>query len=304
MRPKAEEESTVATSSEVEELKKLVGAFVAELDTATMPYANEALLGSTTLTEMSDADRAAGKPGLALGSPFGGEPFIVLNAGRSTELRWEATDLKRSGQYLASAEKIIESFRLDGHYDLVNLRNLWKTTLCGGDARNAVALIRKAVSTYERSNIARQYEQLPYPPHDDLADVLGALQTEQSCKSRLRDFSGNAEYVLPRPYQAIMADLQGVNTPRQTAAPQPQSQKSSGGCYIATAAYGSYDAPEVMVLRKFRDERLQKTRLGRAFIAFYYAISPALARQLPKYRMTNAWVKRRLDYLVDRLQAR
>ena len=292
------------SGGEVEELKRLVGAFIAELDTPTMPYANEALLGSTTLTEMSDADRAAGKPGLALGSPFGGEPLMVLNAGRSTELRWEATDLKRSGQYLASAEKIIESFRLDGHYDLVNLRNLWKTTLCGGDARGAVALIRKAVSTYESSDVARRYEQLPYPPHDDLTDVLGALQTEQSCKSRLRDFSGNAEYVLPRPYQAIVADLQGGNASRQAATSQPESQKSSGGCYIATAAYGSYDAPEVLVLREFRDERLRETRFGRTFIAVYYAISPALARQLPKYRKTNAWVKRRLDSFVARLQTR
>lgn len=293
-----------SSNGEVEELKKLVGAFIAELGTPTMPYANEALLGSTTLTEMSDADRAAGKPGIALGSPFGGEPLSVLNAGRPTELRWEATDLKRSGRYLASAEKIIESFRVDGHYDLVNLRNLWKTTLCGGDARGAVALIRKAVSTYEGSDIARRHEQLPYPPHDDLADVLGALQTEQSCTSRLRDFSGNAGYVLPRSYQAIIADLQGGNTPRQPATSQPEAQKSSGGCYIATAAYGSYDAPEVMVLRKFRDERLQVTRFGRVFVALYYGISPALARQLPKYRKTNAWVKRRLDSLVDRLQAR
>jgi hypothetical protein len=35
-------------------------------------------------------------------------------------------------------------------------------------------------------------------------------------------------------------------------------------CYIATAVYGDYNAPEVIVLRKFRDERLSKSFLGRA----------------------------------------
>lgn len=295
----------MATSDEqVEGLKRLISAFVAELDTPTMPYVNEGLLGTVTLTEMSDADKAAGRPGVAIGSPFGGEPLSVLNAGRSTELRWEATDLKRSGQYLASATKTIESFRLDGHYDLVNLRNLWKTTLCGGDARGAVALIRKAVATYENNEIARRYEQLPYPPHDDLADVLGALQTEQSCRSRLRDFSGNPAYVMPRSYQAMKADLQGSATSRPPSMQQPESQKSSGGCYVATAVYGSYDAPEVLVLRKFRDERLRQTLLGRVFIDVYYAVSPPLARHLPRYRSLSAWIRRRLDSLVDHLQTK
>lgn len=291
-----------SSSLQIEELKSLISGFVAELGTPTMPYVNEGLLATDTLTEMSDADRAAGKSGLAIGSPSGGEPLAVLNAGRSTELRWEATDLKRSGQYLASAEKIIESFRLDGHFDLVNLRNLWKTTLCGGDARGAVALIREAVSTYERYEIARRYEQLPYPPHDDLTDVLEALQTEQSCESRLRDFSGNPQYTLPRPYQTIKADLQAGGTSRHASASEPASPKTSGGCYIATAVYGDHDAPEVMVLRKFRDERLRLTVLGRSFIAVYYAVSPFFARHLPKHRNLSAYARNLLDSIVDRLQ--
>ena len=283
------------SGDKVEELKRLISAFVAELDTSTMPYVNEGLQGTVQLTEMSDADRAAGKPGLAFGS-------TALNAGRPTELRWEATDLKRCGQYLASAEKIIEAFRMERSYDLVSIRNLWKAALCGGDASGAVALIRKAVSTYETYEIARRYEQIPNPPHEDLADVLGALQTEQSCKSRLRDFSGNPDYVLPRPYQAIKAEVQGDGKRQPVSEPQRVSQKSSGGCYVATAVYGSYEAPEVMVLRKFRDERLQQSVVGRSFIAVYYAVSPTLARHLPKSRNLSSWIRRLLDSIVDRLQ--
>lgn len=79
-------------------------------------------------------------------------------------------------------------------------------------------------------------------------------------------------------------------------------QKSSGGCYVATAVCGSCDAPEVMVLRQFRDERLPPTVLGRYFTALYYAVSPGPARHLPKHRTLSAWIRRRLDGVVDGLQ--
>jgi hypothetical protein len=48
-------------------------------------------------------------------------------------------------------------------------------------------------------------------------------------------------------------------------------------CFIATAAYGSNIAPEVAVLRNFRNEVLMKSELGRAFVGAYYRNSPAIA---------------------------
>ncbi len=51
-----------------------------------------------------------------------------------------------------------------------------------------------------------------------------------------------------------------------------------GGCFIATAAYGSYLDPHVMVLRQFRDNILLTNTPGRAFVSFYYANSPAIAK--------------------------
>lgn len=49
------------------------------------------------------------------------------------------------------------------------------------------------------------------------------------------------------------------------------------GCFIATACYDSYSAPEVLILRQFRDNILLKSIIGRAFVTFYYAVSPRLA---------------------------
>ena len=38
--------------------------------------------------------------------------------------------------------------------------------------------------------------------------------------------------------------------------------------------YGSYDAPEVLVLRKFRDKVLMKSNWGKMAVKTYYKYSP------------------------------
>jgi hypothetical protein len=55
------------------------------------------------------------------------------------------------------------------------------------------------------------------------------------------------------------------------------------GCFVATAAYGSPLEPHVMALRDFRDRYLQRTRLGQAFIRFYYRHSPAAAAIIARH---------------------
>lgn len=47
-------------------------------------------------------------------------------------------------------------------------------------------------------------------------------------------------------------------------------------CFVATAAFGSYDHPAVRILRTFRDEFLAKLPGGEGAIAAYYAAGPAL----------------------------
>lgn len=74
-----------------------------------------------------------------------------------------------------------------------------------------------------------------------------------------------------------------------------------GGCYVATAVYGSYDCPQVWTLRRFRDNTLAETWYGRAFIHTYYAISPTLVKWFGKTQwFKNMW-KPTLDKMVTRL---
>ena len=77
----------------------------------------------------------------------------------------------------------------------------------------------------------------------------------------------------------------------------------SEGCYVATCVYGSYDCPQVWTLRRFRDDTLGKSALGRAFIRTYYATSPTIVRWFGD----TGWFKKMwrgvLDRMVGRLNA-
>ena len=80
------------------------------------------------------------------------------------------------------------------------------------------------------------------------------------------------------------------------------SNPSSGPCYVATAIYGSYNCPEVWTLRRFRDNTLDTTWYGRAFIKTYYAISPTLVKWFGETQWFKKMWKKPLDRMVSSLQ--
>ncbi len=64
-----------------------------------------------------------------------------------------------------------------------------------------------------------------------------------------------------------------------------------GGCFIATAAFGSPLEPRVVALRQFRDQYLKRTALGRAFIRFYYRHSPPIAAVIAQHEWLRFLVR-------------
>ena len=73
---------------------------------------------------------------------------------------------------------------------------------------------------------------------------------------------------------------------------------STGSCFIATAAYGTPMAEEVVRLRSFRDSRLLTHRAGRAFVRWYYRHSPPVAEYIRDRRWARAMVRTGLRPLL------
>lgn len=72
----------------------------------------------------------------------------------------------------------------------------------------------------------------------------------------------------------------------------------AGGCFIATAAYGSELEPHVMALRDFRDRYLRQNAAGRAFIRAYYRHSPPVAALIARHESLRSVARIVLTPLV------
>jgi len=71
-----------------------------------------------------------------------------------------------------------------------------------------------------------------------------------------------------------------------------------GGCFIATAAYGSPLHPHIDILRQFRDKYLMTNKLGRKFVAMYYKYSPSVAERIAKCKILKVFIRIQLLPLV------
>jgi len=95
----------------------------------------------------------------------------------------------------------------------------------------------------------------------------------------------------------------GTGTTTNTSSTDSASGESGGGgCFIATAAYGSYMEPHVEILRSFRDNYLLTNRAGRTFVDLYYTYSPPVADFIASHEALRVATRVALTPLVFGLE--
>jgi len=77
----------------------------------------------------------------------------------------------------------------------------------------------------------------------------------------------------------------------RTATTDEDETGKKGGCFIATATYGSPLHPYVDTLRDFRDTYLMPNKLGRSLVDLYYKYSPFIADFIAKHKALKVLVR-------------
>lgn len=164
------------------------------------------------------------------------------------------------------------------------------------DFLNGVLLSRSHGLTHEKAMIVTRYNVKLATPQElvnhsldyDRFDKINSLHKEEIKKL-------NPNYVFEN--NLATSDKTDENKTEN-------NEKSSSGCYVATAVYGSYDCPEVWTLRRYRDNQLAKTWYGRLFIQTYYAISPTIVKWFGDTEWFKRMWKAKLDKMVSDLQSK
>jgi hypothetical protein len=91
-------------------------------------------------------------------------------------------------------------------------------------------------------------------------------------------------------------------TPKATMQNTSANSSGSGGCFIATEIYGSYDSSPVLVLRQYRDEKLLTNTLGSLFVKFYYSVSPTIVKYIRNKQLLKKIIKSILDKFINNLK--
>jgi len=73
-------------------------------------------------------------------------------------------------------------------------------------------------------------------------------------------------------------------------------EETGGGCFIATAAYGTSTAEQIDVLREFRDDVLLESTVGSRLVDLYYQMSPPVADFISENSFVRTLVR---ELLVD-----
>ena len=178
----------------------------------------------------------------------------------------------------------------DGDFDgaMKSFKHIIETSPENAEAYYGMFNCSVVIADYYRKKNAGMARAVPQY-YDDLSEAVqkyGRRAVQYASESERTQYETEVN--------SIVEKIQEYNT-------TPQKKSRSGGCYVATAVYGSYDCPEVWTLRRFRDFNLARTWFGRLFIYLYYMISPTMVKWFGETRWFQSFWRVKLDRMVKKL---
>jgi hypothetical protein len=150
---------------------------------------------------------------------------------------------------------------------------------------------------------------------DSQVRALGVKAAEAAIELNKRQTEQNIDYVSGKKAVEDHVDTwdalnkagrttrQSVTTDVNIGAGRMRIESKSGAtCFVATAAYGDWQHPDVEFLRWYRDNVLIGTRAGRVFTRGYWVVGPLLAKLLAPHPRMRAAARGVLSRLVQALR--
>jgi tetratricopeptide (TPR) repeat protein len=218
-----------------------------------------------------------------------GETYSVLLRHKPQEALPMTQELRRAVQEMETAV-IIDS--QEGYGKFLDRLNSARLQRLAGDYMIISQRTQQDQGTDYAIRYVKQklelFDYLPNPPSLLLLN-LGELYESKG-------ETANARAIFMKVLESAKNPVDGfdseVRRSIESRIQQTKSQeKKKSGCFIATAVYGNENAPEVEALRRLRDQLLIRSRMGRAFIIFYYLVSPSIAMVIKPSEHAKSFIR-------------
>ena len=228
------------------------------------------------------------RPYVGLGSVDTDGSFTLYMDGGAVINGTIAVDGSVAGSWTNDTEGGTIEGALNSFDSLAELAGTYKGTYTGPDSGTWSATINdvgfvsgSSVSSFDGERISG----------DGNANTAGEIYAELNNGTILYGVLNSDTKAIQGVWYNPILDMGGTLSGDLQIAPAATTDGGGGGCFIATAAYGSLMEPHVKILREFRDHFLIVKSIGKGFVRLYYAYSPPIAEFIAKHDSLRAMVR-------------